>query len=179
MHRTNINHILDLSKGQLNVLYFYTMKNIFIIAIGAILLSSCGASRNLNNAKDSLKGEWEVVKIYSAYGQRMQNGTSVSEEFNETGELGTFTFRETNGDYTFIRRDTTYTGSGSWALTREKVNQGFTQVEVYTLDFGDYTYVCEFGDQTSDAEQDATEIRLIYETTNIGYYETFMLEMEK
>ena len=154
------------------------MKNT-IILLCSCLLSACATTSNLNQAKKSLQGTWKVNKIYSAYGQRVANGISTDEEHTETGNLGTFNFGENQVTYQFTRRDTAYNATSSWILNRTKVNQGFTQVEVYLLDLTTYDFVCQFGDQTSDAERNATKVRLIYETPDVGYYQTFQLEMEK
>lgn len=148
------------------------MQNLLSLLIPLLFLSAC-AKQNLRNAEKSLKGDWTVTKIYSDEGQNSVAGVT------ETGDLGEFTFTNDEMTYSFTRLDSLYEGSSTWALSRERVNSGFTRVEVYTLETDDYDFVCEFGDQTSDAEQNATEARLIFETEGLSAYSMFQLELKK
>ncbi len=155
------------------------MQKLLSLLIPLLFLSAC-AKQNLRNAEKSLKGDWVVTQIYSAEGERFENGgVSTSNQQTETGELGEFSFTDDEVTYSFTRLDSLYEGSSAWTLSRERVREGFVRVEMYTLETGDYDFACEFGDQTSDAEQNATEVRLIFETENIGAYSTFHLELEK
>ena len=129
------------------------MKNFILICFcSCFILSSC-AKQNLKNAKNSIDGNWNVIKIYS-------ENTPTSNEQSEEGDLGTFVFSDNTVDYKFTRLEEEYAGNATWELKREKVNQGFTKVEKYTLTMDDYTFHCRFGDETSDAEKNATEIQL-------------------
>lgn len=155
-----------------------TSNQYFTLLFIAIGLCAC-AKQNLRNAEKSLKGNWTVTEIYSADGERLTGGIDIQNEQTETGELGEFVFTENEVDYNFTRLDSLYENNSTWTLQRDKVNQGFVRVEVYTLDIDDYDFVCEFGDQTSDAEKNADEVRLIFETKDVGAYSTFQLMLEK
>jgi len=154
------------------------MHKLFSLLIPILFLSAC-AKQNLRNAEKSLKGDWLVTEIYSAEGERTTGGTNITDQQTETGDLGEFTFTDDEMTYSFTRLDSLYEGSSAWTLNREKVREGFVRVEKYTLTTDDYDFVCEFGDQTNDAEKNATKVRLIFETESIGAYLTFQLELEK
>ena len=114
-------------------------------------LMACGEN-DLQNAKNSLKGNWTVNRIY------VENTGGNGQ--NQTGNLGAFGFSETNLNYSFNKGGIVKNGQGAWTLKRELVNSGFVKVEKYTLEFDGLSFVCAFGDQTSDAEKNATNIRL-------------------
>jgi len=143
-----------------------------------ILFTGC-EKRNLKNAEKSLIGNWEVQTIHSTYGTKTDLGTQTNQEYNEEGKLGQFIFDDKLVDYRFTRLDTLYENKSSWSLIREKVNAGFTQSEQYTLTIDDFDFICAFGDETSDAEKDATEIRLFFETKVVGSYTAFELKLHK
>ena len=67
----------------------------------------------------------------------------------------------------------------AWELKRDKINESFFKVEQYTLCTENQNFICEFGDQTKDAERNATQLRLIFDTNEIGDYEQFILNLEK
>jgi len=154
------------------------MYKLFSLLIPILLLSAC-AKQNLRNAEASLKGDWTVKEIYSAEGQQVAGGTNITNEETETGDLGEFSFTDDEVMYSFTRLDSLYEGTSTWTLNREKVREGFVRVEMYTLTTDDYDFLCEFGDQTSDAEKNATEARLILETEGLDAYTMFQLELEK
>lgn len=134
---------------------------------------------DLRQAEDSLSGTWTVIKIISSYGTRTANGTSYKDQITEEGDLGLFVFTEEQVDYRFTRRDTLTAEVSSWALNREKVQEGFTQVERYTLELDKASYRCDFGDGTSDAEKDARDMVLTFETTALGPFTEYSLFLEK
>ena len=154
------------------------MHKLLSLLIPLLFLSAC-AKQNLRNAEASLKGDWKVTEIYSAEGEQVSGGINITNQQTETGDLGEFTFTDDDVTYSFTRLDSLYEGSSTWILNRERVNSGFVRVEKYTLETNDYDFICEFGDQTSDAEKNATEVRLIFETEGIGAYLMFQLELEK
>jgi len=154
------------------------LSRYFILLFGIVMIFAC-AKQNLRNAEKSLTGNWVVTEIYSAEGERLAGGISIDNEETETGELGEFIFSEDDVTYNFTRLDSLYEDQSGWTLQRERVNQGFTKVEVYTLNIDQYDFVCEFGDSTSDAEKNASEVRLIFETQGVGAYSTFHLTLDK
>ncbi len=142
------------------------------------ILGACGKS-DLQHAENSLIGSWEVISIQTSTGERLENGISFESNETEEGELGTFTFTDDLVSYSFDRLEQNYANELNWVLIREKVNQGFSNVEQFTLEMDSLSYICKFGDETSDAEKNANFVRLIYETKSIGPYVAYTLNMEK
>ncbi|MEN0050194.1 MAG: hypothetical protein AAF806_24225 [Bacteroidota bacterium] len=153
-------------------------KSSLILLFLALTFFACEKA-NLNAGEASLEGTWNVNSIFSAYGERTELGINVEESIQEEGNLGAFNFSETTVDASYTRLDTLYKIASSWELKRDKISEGFFKVEQYTLCTDDQSFICEFGDQTKDAERNATQIRLIFETTEIGAYEQFVLKLEK
>lgn len=147
---------------------------IFLICCFALLTSSC-QKQNLKNANNSLEGTWEVAEVFSD--QKDGSGIHGDGRHWENGELGIFTFTENNVTYSFTRLDSTYAETTDWNLTREKVKEGFHKVENYTLRIGNRNYDCEFGNGTSDAEKNATNATLTFETDAASPY--FVLTLVK
>lgn len=152
-----------------------SQKSIYLF----LLLLFCQCKSDLRQAEDSLNGTWVVNKIISSYGEISAGGTSYNEQFTEEGQLGTFIFTDDQADYNFTRRDTLTSEVSDWVLNRAKVQEGFTRVERYTLDLEKLDFQCAFGDGTSDAEQEATEILLSFETTALGPFTQYQLYLEK
>jgi len=124
------------------------MKNIILFSVFLFSILSC--QKDKENAEASLVGSWTINNIYN------NSGSST------TGTLGTFVFK-TNGtvNYSFRNNGSNIQNNTTWTLSRELVNAGFVKVEKYTLMLGDgKAFITEFGDQTSNAEKNATEIRL-------------------
>jgi len=163
----------------LKELLFFMIKNLLHIGLLLLLTFPACKKQNLKNAEKSLQGSWAVEAINSSYGIKTDLGTQTNQEFNEEGELGQFFFEDKTVEYRFTRLDTLYENQTSWELVREKVNAGFTNAERYTLTIDDFDFICAFGDQTSDAEKEATEISLFFETEDIGNYYAFELQIKK
>lgn len=155
------------------------MSKLPLYCLLLLLSFSTCQKQNLNRAEKSLEGTWKVTKIYTAYGEKKELGTQTNEEFTEEGNLGVFTFGETEVDYSYTRLDTLYEGNSKWNLTREKVNAGFTNAEQYTLKFDNQNYICRFGDETKDAEKNATELSLKFETDTVGPYSSVIFWLVK
>ena len=126
------------------------MKKLLPILL-LITLVACG-DKDLDNAKKSLVGNWTVNRVYT----QLPGGNDQQ----QTGNLGTFQFTQNQLNYSFTKDGATQNGQSAWNLRREMVNSGFVKVEKYTLDFDGRSFVCAFGDETSDAEKNATAIRL-------------------
>jgi len=152
-----------------------TISWLFIITIAS---TGC-KKQNLKNAEKSLDGDWKVEQINSSFGERSSSGIATTTSFNEEGDLGNFEFNDETLDYKFTRLDTLYEANSSWTLSREKVNAGFTKAEQYTLQLNEYDFICVFGDATKNAEKKATEIKLFFETTEVGPYHSFELKLSK
>ena len=143
-------------------------------------LNSC-SSDNEDEAIRSIRGNWDVKEIYSAYGERKELGLAVSWDTTELVSDGFFNFSaEDKASFSYSRLDTVYASTNlDWVLTRERVNCGFTQCDVYYIDLEGKTFECQFGDQTDDAHIDAVLVRLIEETEVIGPYRQVIYTLEK
>ena len=153
-------------------------KQISFLTIAFLFLIAC-QKQNLNSANNSLIGNWQVVEIYNAIGEKTDSGTSTTESFSEEGDLGNFVFNENTVAYNYTKSNEYFVNNEEWNLERTKQNQGFHKVEQYFLTIGIQQYRCRFGDETSDAEKDATAIQLEFESTAIGPWETYILFLEK
>jgi fructose-1,6-bisphosphatase len=138
----------------------HSLLSLFIVAI----LSCSSCEKNIDQAKDSLIGSWQVTEIYSYYGTRVNLGTSVTQDFTEKGSLGTFEFTNGKANFSYKRRDTIYNGSEPYTLSVEQKKNGFINSPFYTVALTSISYECTFGDQTSDAQKKATKIVLLYES---------------
>lgn len=155
------------------------IKNLQLTGLLLLLTLSACQKKQVKNAEKSLQGSWDVHTIYSTYGTKTALGTQTNQEFNEAGELGQFVFDDEKVAYRFTRLDTLYENETSWKLTRDKVKAGFTNAEQYTLTIDNFDFICAFGDQTSDAEKEATDVSLFFETDTIGSYYGFELQIKK
>ena len=107
-------------------------------------------------AEDSIEGVWDIIEITSLYAEFSENGFDPSETISETGQLGTFTFMQNSVDYTFTRNDTLYSGSKSWNLELEKIREGFSKVNDFTLSIeDDFLFDVTFEDGTKNSEKNA------------------------
>ena len=143
-------------------------------------LNSC-SSDNEGEAIDSIRGTWDIKEIYSAYGQRQEFGVAVSWDTTEIPEDAFFNFSADNqASYNYTRLDTAYASTGlDWNLMRERINCGFVKCDFYTIDLEGKIIECQFGDQTDDAHINATMVRLIEESTEVGPYRQIVYTLEK
>lgn len=153
---------------------------IFLSVVGFILLTSCEQA-NINAGEESLEGEWRITKGQYNYNFGGENGVSVDSTIEANDDLGRFVFRENTVNYDITFPHIEFAASNdSWELERSKVNEGFARVERYSLIIDDKTYSCRFGDETIDAERNATNIVLqLLVEDRIGEFEDYELELEK
>jgi len=152
-------------------------KLLTLIIVALLSLSSC--EKDIDQARDSLIGNWQVTEIYSYYGTRVNLGTSITQEFTEKGSLGTFEFTDEKVNFSFKRRDTLYTGSEPYTVSVENRNNGFTKSPFYTVTISSKNYNCKFGDETSDSQKNATNILLNYESPIGQPYSGYTLHLKK
>jgi len=155
------------------------MQRPTLVILFLFLLFTACEKVNIKAGEQSLEGNWAVMNITTLYGERSDLGITVQENFEENGSLGAFNFSERKVIAEYTRLDTLYDIASIWELKRDKINEGFFKVEQYTLCLEDQNFICKFGDQTKNAERDATRVRLLFETTEMGAYEQFILELEK
>jgi len=154
-------------------------KALFKLLMMSLIIFTACKKQNIKNAEKSLQGGWKVHAIHSMYGNQTELGIQSTHSFEDKGELGEFVFNDKLLTYTFTRLDTLYENETTWNLTREKINAGFTKAEQYTLSVNEYNFICAYGDGTKDAEKNATELALFFETDAIGKYQAFELKLTK
>jgi len=154
-------------------------KALFKLSMFCLIMFTSCEKQNIKNAEKSLTGSWKVHTIHTMLGNRTELGIQTAQSFTNEGELGQFIFNDEILNYTFTRLDTLYENETSWNLSREKINAGFTEAEQYTLAIKEYNFICAFGDETKDAEKNATELTLFFETKTIGSYQAFELKLSK
>ncbi len=159
-------------------LSFKTTTFAFLTLILSLALTSC--QKPVVKAQKSLEGEWDVVGIISTYGEVVTNGFISSYDVQETGALGEFNFQENTVTYSFTRNDTLYSGTTPWNVDHDKVNSGFVRVDQFTLTLdNEYVFDVAFGDQTNNAEKNATEVAFSEDPTALGWNVRIDLSLEK
>lgn len=158
------------------------MKIRFLIITIALLFLAC--NKDEVQAERSLEGVWDITAIDSEYGEFTQSqfGSSFDsyDSISEYGLLGTFNFSETTVDYEFIRNDTMYSGNETWNLELEKVNSGFTRVNEFTLNIeNQFLFDVSFGDETKNAEKNATSLTFLESPSESGYAVRLQISLEK
>lgn len=151
------------------------MKNsLTLIILFSLLVVSACQEDDLSQGVNSLRGAWQVRQAVSIYGE------GDNARVDEAGNLGWFNFDGDTLRFEYTRNDTLYRGSERWQLYRDRENQGFVKVNVFTLKIEDYdTFVCEFGNQTRNAEKNATSITLRHEPELMGQDTWFELSLTK
>lgn len=137
---------------------FIMYIKISILFLLTIILASCGKSTQ-ECAEESLVGEWNVVQVFEAHTIVMDGSqTSQSQTAFDDAE-GHFSFTASMMDYEFTTTSTK-TLDQAYTLVVTKENSGFTKVNVFTINGDVEDFRVRFGDQTSDAHENATEISL-------------------
>ena len=149
------------------------------LLIGTLLLCFSCKKAKFKKAENSLEGNWNVESAYIAYGQRMDLGTQTDSSFTEEN-VGSFEFEEDKtGNHNFVLRGENYNiDNFSWELEERDIG-GFTNAKGFNIVIDEITYRLTFGDGTSDAHKNATEMELFFETTDIGEYFSYQLSLTK
>ena len=146
------------------------MKKLFILIFVCLILGCNKAS--LRNADTSLQGNWTATEA-AQYSGLIGNITL------DTDPLVLIFADETVSYFLYTLNDPIDGEDAAYRLRRSKRNAGFTQEEVFTLTIEGVDYEVQFGDQTSDAEQNATRIRLVQDDSiNNGGYLSMEFEKE-
>lgn len=150
----------------------------FLMVFMASMLVACSKNDEIQ-AADSLEGVWDIVAISSLYGEFFENGFNPSETVTETTQLGSFHFMEDSVEYAFTRNDTLYTGIGTWELELEKVQEGFSKSNKFTLTIEDhFLFDVSLGDGTRNAEKNASTATFV-ETPSSGFGVLIEISLEK
>lgn len=129
-----------------------------LIALCILLCLSCG-SDDEQHAHDSLIGTWSVVEGRVSFAQ-IENGIEIENgEVTSEGNLGTFQFARSTMDYQFKISETESLNT-AYTFNVTKENAGFTRVDKYVVEAEEENWRVRFGDETSDAHCDATDITL-------------------
>lgn len=126
------------------------MKKLNLILLPLFLLSSC--SSKIDCAKESLVGTWQVTEVY-------KNFPFTGESSEDKSGIGVFIFTETQCDYSFTFDSVLEANNFDYTFEISKENAGFTRVDRFDV-LGEENYRVRFGDQTSDAHEEATEMTL-------------------
>lgn len=138
------------------------MKYLFFL----VLLSSCMSKSD--SASESLQGVWNVTKI-----SQTVDGTTDSQD----GMLGTFEFTQTTVDYSYQFNGVTEANDFEYQLDITRENAGFTKVDRFDI-IGEENFRVRFGDQTSDAHENADMMVLerVLVTDSLSLDQRFILE---
>lgn len=150
-----------------------------LLVIGTAFMFT-GCKKDDIQAAKSLKGEWDVVAISSFYAKFIENGFVPFETIEESGQLGTFHFKEDSVDFNFMRNDTLYAGKAAWNLDLEKVRQGFSRGNEFTLTIEDYFILdVSFENGTRNSEKNANSMTFIETPTTTGFGVAIEMSLEK
>lgn len=151
---------------------------VFVIIMMASMFVACKKDDKIQ-AEDSLEGVWDIVAISSMYGEFFENGFNPSETVAETAQLGIFHFMEDSVEYSFTRNDTLYTGIGPWDLELEKVQEGFSKSNRFTLTIEDhFLFDVSLGNGTRNAEKNARNATFV-ESPSSGFGVLIEISLEK
>ena len=146
------------------------MKKIFTLSIGLLfILCSCGSK--IDSAKESLEGTWQVKEIFKNY-------PSTGDFMEDKSGVGTFIFTGTQCDYSYTFDSVEKMNSFEYEFQITKENSGFTRVDKFEI-LGDESYRIRFGDQTSDAHEEATEMSLERTVDNDSIPYDLLILLEK
>ena len=135
-----------------------TKTNLWLLVPLMMLLVSCGKD-DTQKAQDSLIGDWSVTEVFQSHNIIVTNGEiNISQESFE-GMLGTFHFTASEMDYEYVITDTIQNVQ-SYQLIVSKEKSGFVNVPKYEVIGDDETFRVRYGDQTSDAHCNATDMTL-------------------
>jgi len=129
----------------------------FFLVILTILICSCGKSTQ-ENALDSLVGDWTVASVFEI-SEELDNGVVIGQTQVEYNNGGQFTFSKESMNYEYTT-DQLFSSSQDYVFEISKENAGFTRVDVFTIKGEVEDFRVRFGDETSDAHEDATQIQL-------------------
>tara|TARA_R110000737_G_C14594555_1_gene488130 strand:+ start:928 stop:1371 length:444 start_codon:yes stop_codon:yes gene_type:complete len=146
------------------------MKYNIILSIGLLLiLSSCGSK--IDSAKESLEGTWQVKEIFKNY-------PSTGDFMEDKSGVGTFIFTSSQCDYNYTFDSVEEMNTFEYEFQITKENSGFTRVDIFEI-LGEERYRIRFGDQTSDAHEEATEMSLERTVDNDSIAYDLLILLEK
>ncbi len=132
-----------------------TIKPVIILSF---LIFTFACKKEEDRAIESLIGDWKITSITTQYGKYDDLGRFESDSSSTSeGELGTFNFKELDVTYHFNNNAKTYNKTTTWNLNYDRVKEGFTGKDQYTLFIKDqFIFDVRFGDQTTNSEKNAT-----------------------
>ena len=147
-----------------------------------IMLCTFSCQKEEDRAIESLIGDWKITTITTQYGEYDDLGRFESDSSSTAiGQLGTFNFMEVDVSYNFSNNDKVFNNISQWNLNYDRVKEGFTGKDQYTLTIKDqFIFDVRFGDQTSDSEKNATSATFEETLKNTVGLDTLMtLTLEK
>jgi len=155
-----------------------------ILTLLLLIISLCFVSCrkvDMQEAKNSITGNWNVVEIRSLYAEFTNNGFhDPIETISEQGQLGNFNFEEDSVTFTFTRNDTLFTGNSTWNLTSEKRQDGFGIAIDFTLVIeNEFTFDVKFENGTINSEKNAQEVTFTKSKPRNGLGVAITMVLEK
>ena len=138
-----------------------------ILAFLSIIIISC--TPKIETAKESLIGEWSVNEIYSS-----SSGITIEDK----NAIGQFSISPETVDYEFTLEGEQFSNSFSYTFEVSKENAGFTRIDRFDI-VGNENYRVRFGDETSDAHENANMMSLEREIMMDSLTTTLLLILEK
>ncbi len=131
-------------------------KSLFILSS---IIFSFACEKEKDHAIESLIGNWAITAISTQYGQYNNQGQFEQDSTSITeGQLGTINFKNQDVSYKFSNNNKAYSAIAQWNLTYERVKEGFTGRDQYTLIIKDhFVFDVRFGDQTKNSEKNASK----------------------
>lgn len=149
----------------------------FLALYCIITLQSC--SDPVEKGNQSLVGSWTIAKATELENQPTNSGNLNVSQIENNNPEGEFIFSKDSVKYSYTLPKGVVSSSDSYILHRERVNSGFTKVNLFTIDLGDKSFALEFGDQTTKSYKDATKIRLTESIESDGIEQVVILELIK
>lgn len=96
----------------------YLVLRLFIILTATLpvaMFTSCTTSFQDRQIKN-IPGEWEVIEVTTNFINHIPFKSSIE----ESGDLGFFEFTRSAVTYSFVRKDSLFSGSGSYSIEQNK-----------------------------------------------------------
>lgn len=129
-----------------------------LLLLVMIVIASCGKSTQ-ECAEESLIGDWKVNRVMGSE-TTLADGNPLQQVLFDYEDIdGHFTFTTNMMDYEYTTNSIMMSNQ-EYTLEVTKENSGFTRVDVFTIKGDIEDFRVRFGDQTSDAHENASEITL-------------------
>jgi hypothetical protein len=135
--------IFWINKVRTKPYYVCAVKKYYLLSI-LILFLSC--EEDVIKIEKKLDGMWRVDRIESLYGDFRETGWTWENTVVDDGGDSFFNFESDVVNYSLLRNDTLFEGSGEWYIELKKIRSGFFREPEYTLIINDnFSYKITFG----------------------------------